>query len=94
VHRGIARRQHQRRQHFRQRQRAQAERLLQRKRLEAEWAGVPAGALSRAGPPGDPRPTAASLSRAEPSREAAPRLTAGVEAVTEEEEIAVVEKLL
>jgi hypothetical protein len=90
VYDNIARRQHLRPQIVRQRKRLRAERLFQQKRLEAEWAGVPAGAISRAQPPGDPQPTAASLSRADGPKEGPPRLAAGVDAVTEADEPAVV----
>jgi hypothetical protein len=76
VHDHIARHQHFHRQ-----------RLLQRKLAEEEWAGVPDGALSRAQPSGEPEPTAAALSRSEAPEEAAPRLTAGVDAATGEEEL-------
>jgi hypothetical protein len=71
VHDGIARRQHRCRQ-----------RVLQGQ----EFAHVPDRALSRARPPGEPEPAAASLSLAEPPEEAAPRLAAGVEAETAAEE--------
>lgn len=50
VHDCVARHQHHRR---------------QRQLAEAEWAGVPNGALSRAQPTGQPQPTPASLSPAE-----------------------------
>jgi hypothetical protein len=76
VHDGIARQQHLRRQ-----------RLLKRRLLEQEWAGVPDGALSRARPAGEPEPTAASLSLAELPAEDKPYLTASVEATTEEERV-------
>jgi hypothetical protein len=67
-------------QHFRR------QRLLKRRLLEEEWIGVPDGALSRAQQTNEPEPTQASLSRADMPEEAAPRLAAGVEAVTETEE--------
>jgi hypothetical protein len=76
IHNTIARQQHFHRQ-----------RLLKRKLLEEEWAGVPDGALSRAQPPGEPEPTAASLSRSEAPEEAAPRLTVSVDVANEEEEL-------
>jgi|YNPNPStandDraft_1061719.scaffolds.fasta_scaffold121167_2 hypothetical protein len=55
VHDCVARQQHRRRQ-----------RRLQRQLAEAEWRGVPDGALSRAQPTGPQQPTPASLSLAEP----------------------------
>jgi hypothetical protein len=73
VHDSISRRQHLRRQ-----------RILRRQ----EFPHVPDGALSRALPPAEPEPTAASLSLAAPPGEAVPRLTAGVdEANTVEERV-------
>jgi hypothetical protein len=75
VHDGLARRQHLRRQ-----------RILRRQ----EFPHVPDGALSRAGPPGQPEPTAVSLSRAPAPEEDPPlRLTAGVNEASEEEELSV-----
>jgi hypothetical protein len=74
VHDGIARLQHVRRQ-----------RLLKRRLLEQEWAGVPDGALSRAPTPARPEPTQASLSLAEAPEEEPPRLAAAVGAAEEEE---------
>jgi hypothetical protein len=64
VHNWIARQQYWCRQRLRRRERWQAERLLQQRLLEAEWAGVPDGAISRARPPDEPEPTDTSLSRA------------------------------
>jgi hypothetical protein len=95
VHNGLAWQQHRHRQRVLERKRGQAERLRQRKRLEAEWAGVPRGAISRARPPDRPEPTAASLSLAASPEAAAPRLTAGVDTVTaaEKEVIAAREPL-
>jgi hypothetical protein len=75
VHDRIARQQHFRRQ-----------RILRRQ----EFPHVPDGALSLAGPPGEPEPTAASLSRAEAPEEDSPlRLMAGVNEASEEEELSV-----
>jgi len=76
VHDRLAGRQHQRRQ-----------RILRQKQLEAEWAGVPAGAISRAGPPKEPEPTGTSLSPAEtPEKDRPPHLATGMDAATEPEE--------
>jgi hypothetical protein len=75
-----------RQQHFRH------QRRLQRKLFEEEWAGVPAGAISRACPPGEPKPTPASLSLAELPAEDVPRLAAGAETATEAEKQVQVEK--
>jgi predicted lipid-binding transport protein (Tim44 family) len=73
VHDSIARRQHLRRQ-----------RLLRRQ----EFPHVPDGALSLAHPPGEPEPTAVSLSLAKPPpEEDTPRLAAGVEATETEEQV-------
>jgi hypothetical protein len=77
MHDGIAQRQHIHRQ-----------RILR----QQEFSHVPDGALSRAQPPGEPEPTAASLSRADVPEEATPRLAAGVEAATEEEEQVVTQR--
>jgi hypothetical protein len=81
AHDNIARQQHLRRQ-----------RLLKRKLLEEEWAGVPDSAISRAHPSGEPGPTSASLSRAEAPEEEPPRLAAGVDAVTGAEEQAITQQ--
>ena len=59
VHDSIARRQHARR---------------QRRRPRGDYPHVPARALSRARPPGAPKPTDAALSQAEPPEEEKARL--------------------
>jgi hypothetical protein len=69
-----------RRQHFRR------QRILRRKQLEKEWAGVPDGAISRAQPPSKPEPTQGSLSRVEVLKEDPTRLQKDVEAEKEAEE--------
>ena len=52
-----------------QRQREKGRKLLERKRMEAEWSDVPDGAISRARSPRGPEPTDASLSRSDSSQE-------------------------
>jgi hypothetical protein len=64
AHRWILRQQRWHLQRLREQEMEEAERLLQQRLLEAEWAGVPDGAISRARPPGEPEPTDTSLSRA------------------------------
>jgi hypothetical protein len=54
-------------------------RRQEQKRLQAQWAHVPAGALSRAAPPRDPQPTSTALSRADAPAEAHTRLRAAVD---------------
>lgn len=71
IHDWLARKQYSRRQ-----------RILKRKLLKEEWAGVPSRALSRAQPPGQPEPTDVSLSQAEKSSDEKPRLNVGVEETT------------
>ena len=73
VHDGIARRQHARR---------------ERRHPPEDDAHVPAGAISRARPPGNPEPTSAALSRAAPSEGDKARLAAEVEEETKDEVIA------
>jgi hypothetical protein len=62
------------------------QRILKRKMLEEEWAGVPDRALSRAVSPKEPKPTEASLSQAERPAEAKGRLASAVEEGTAEQE--------